>query len=669
MPKLPRLVTLGLAILLLHLLLLGAARLAFWAYFDNANNPVPLAELFTAVYVGGKFDLRLILITLLPLLILGGIGWFSPFRGNWQRRFWLGYLALVFAIILLFYMFDFGHYAYLTKPLDATILRFAVDFDISMGMMWQTYPVLRLVGAILLLTAGYAWLMHHLLLRVNALTPWRPSRKKRVFTVALMSFLVIFGLYGKFSYYPLRWSDAFSTPHPFTPAVTLNPVLYFFDTLKNKEITYSEERTRDYYDRMTQYLGIDQPDKARLNFRRENRQPGPLAEQRPNIVLVLLESFATYKTGLSGNPLDPTPNIDRLAGNGVFFSHFYTPHTGTARSVFTYLTGIPDIELNRTSSRNPLIVEQHTLINAFTGYDKLYFLGGSANWGNIRGILSHNIPGLRVYEEGSYRSPRVDVWGISDLHLFEEANEILARQDKPFFAMIQTSGNHRPYTIPEDNRGFEFDHRDDDELAKHGFISNAEYNSFRYMDHSVGHFMQLARKADYFDNTIFVFFGDHGISGYGGRHTPDYKTHFDLTSLQVPFVLYAPKLLEARRIDRIASEMDVLPTLAGLAAPGYTNTTLGRDLLDPRFDDQRYAFTTNHARIPRLGLLGRDFYFGIRADGDQPQLHDIRGENFAQDVREAHPDVARQMRELTLGIYESAKYLRHHNPNSLAAGH
>lgn len=663
MPKLPRLAILGLWIVLIQLLLLGAARFAFWAYFNNVNNPVPLGELVSALYVGSKFDLRLILLTLLPLLVLGGFDWFSPFRSRWHQRTWIGYLGLIFAGMVLFYIFDFGHYAYLTKPLDATILRFVVDLNISMGMVWESYPVVSLVLGILLITAAYTWLMYYLLQRVTALPAWRPSRKKRVATAILMTFLVIFGMYGKFSYYPLRWSDAFASTHPFTPAVTLNPVLYFFDTLKNKEITFSIEETRKYYDLMADYLAIPAPDRQALNFRREHPQPGPLADRQPNIVLVYLESFASYKTGIFGNPLNPTPHFDNLAQNGLFFRRFYTPQTGTARSVFTGLTGIPDIELNRTSSRNPLIVDQHTLVNAFKGYDKFYFLGGSANWGNIRGILSHNIPGLQIYEEGSYQSPRVDVWGISDLHLFEEANQVLTKQDRPFFAIIQTAGNHRPYTIPEDNRGFEFDNREEEDLKRHGFISNAEFNSFRYMDHSIGHYMQLARESGYFDNTIFVFFGDHGIAGYGGEHTPEFESHFNLTNLHVPFVIYAPGLIEPRQFDKIASEVDVLPTVAALAAPGYTNTTLGRDLLDPRYDDQRYAFTIVHDKVPQLGLLGDNYLLQMRADHSRPELHAIDGDNFRQDVSDAHPDVARRMRDLTLGIYETAKYLRHHNPN------
>lgn len=665
MLKLPRLAIMGLAIVLLHLLLLGAARLLFWASFDNANNPVPWSELLAAIYVGGKFDLRLTLIILLPLLVLGGFGWFSPFRGQSHRRFWLGYLTIVFAAIVLFYIFDFGYFAYLGKPLDATILRFAADIGISMGMMWETYPVFTIAAGMLVVTGVYGFLIHRLLQRVTALPAWKPTRKKKAASVTLIVFLVIFGIYGKFSYYPLRWSDAFASTHQFTPAVTLNPVLYFFNTLKNKDVSFSVEETRKYYDLMVDYLGIAEPDKQALNFRREYKQAAPLAAQQPNIVLVYLESFAAYKTTTFGNPLDPTPNFDAIAKNGILFTRYYTPHTGTARSVFTGITGIPDIETHRTSSRNPLIVDQHTLVNAFKSYNKFYFLGGSANWGNIRGILSHNIPGLDIHEEGSYESPRIDVWGISDLSLFEEANKVLKKQDKPFFAIIQTAGNHRPYTIPEDNRGFKLQHHSEEELKRSGFISNEEYNSFRFMDHSIGNFMSEIRKEDYFDNTIFVFFGDHGITGYGGEHTPAYESHFDLTSLHVPFVIYAPKLLEPRRIDKIASEVDMLPTVAGLAAPGYTNTTLGRNLLDPLYDKQRYAFSIVHDKVPELGLIGRDFLFRMRADAGQPHLYDIRGKDFKQDVTAQHPDTARLMQQLTLGIYETSKYIRFHNPNEL----
>ena len=665
MSKLPRLLQLLLVLVAFYLIPMTLSRIAFWGYFSDANNPLPSAELLNAFYVGFKFDLRLTLYILLPLFLLGGIKWLNPYFNKLTRSFWLTYLALMFAGLILFYIFDFGYFSYLQKPMDATILRFYDDLAISMSMMWQSYPVITLISGLVAISVFFAYLLYRIFKRFEKYQPVQRSRIMKT-TIAVVSFfIVLFGMYGKFSYYPLRWSDAFTSTHTFAPPLTLNPVLYFFNTMKNKSITYSEEKTRHYYDVMADYLGVTDKSSTTLNFTREITQAGPLAAAKPNIVMVFLESFAAYKTTTFGNPMNPTPHFDELARNGLLFTRFYTPHTGTARSVFAAITSMPDIELNKTSTRNPLIVDQHTLVNAFKDYEKFYFLGGSANWGNIRGVLSHNIPGLHIYEEGSYKAERVDVWGISDLHLFDEANQVLKQQQKPFFAIIQTAGNHRPYTIPEDNRGFVFDNQSDEELKQHGFSSNGEYNSFRYMDHSVGFFMQQAKKAGYFDNTIFVFFGDHGISGFGGNHRPAYETHYDLTGLHVPFVIYAPKLItQPRRFNKLASEVDMLATIAGLASNGYKATTLGRDLLDEKFDKQRYAFTITHFKIPELSLIGQDFMFRMRADGTSKALYDTRGDNFEINIIAQQPKIAQQMEQICLGMYETAKYMRHHNPNA-----
>ena len=74
----------------------------------------------------------------------------------------------------------------------------------------------------------------------------------------------------------------------------------------------------------------------------------------------------------------------------------------------------------------------------------------------------------------------MDVWGIDDTSLFIEANWVLRKQDKPFFAIIQTSGNHRPYHIPEESYGFKRRDIEPEQLRKNGFISLDEYNAFHF---------------------------------------------------------------------------------------------------------------------------------------------------------------------------------------------
>ena len=647
---------------LVYVALFFAARLAFWQLYDNPNDPLANGDLLQALYIGLKFDLRLALLIILPMLLLGWLKPLSPFDSGFGRKFWLAYLLLATLGAVLFYVTDFGHYAYLHVRVDSTVLRFLTNPLISLEMVWQSYPVIPWLIALALLLGAFVFAIRRML-RIHAQARHEPLHGwRKTAMVCATLFLVLFGIYGKISWYPLRWSDAFFSNHAFASTVAFNPVLYFYDTYKNGGMPYDEEAVKRYYPQVAGYLGVDNVDASTLTFARQVapvNQPG-----KPfNVVVVILESFAAYKSGLSDNPLQPTPHFDAVAKKGLYFPNFYTPTTGTARSMFCAVTGIPDVQLGDTSSRNPTIVNQHVIIDEFAGYEKYYFLGGSASWRNIRAMLANNIQNLNIYEEGSYESPRIDVWGISDLDLFKEAHKVLQHEKKPFFAVIQTSGNHRPYTIPANNEGFELRDASQQELERYGFESVDEFNSYRFMDHSIGYFMQKVKEAGYFDNTVFAFFGDHGITGFAGVHAGKADSQLGLGSNRVPFVLYSPALIpEGRVVESVASETDVMTTLASLTGHAHTNTTLGRDLLNPRFDQDRHAFIIAHAARTQIGVVNRDFYFQMPIDAEAGSLHRLDSDEPRRDISRQYPELAEEMKRLTRGLYESARYITNNNP-------
>lgn len=659
MHNIPRLFRFILITTGINLIVFFILRFGLYSYFNTPNDPIPAYNLIEAFYLGAKFDLRLSLILTLPLFLLGGIRILSPFEYNASRRFWLSLQGILFALITLFYFTNFAYFSYLHKPLDASVIRFLENFSISMEMVWSSYPVVWLVLLLLSLTAVYVYVLNKIILYFSDVLVPMHSRKRKILFATVSSFLVIFGLYGKISYYPLRWSDAFFSPHNFVSTIAMNPVLYFFNTLKNKDISFDIKKVKEYYPEVAAYLGVKNPDVNTLNFTRQIT-PVKQFKQPPNIVMVILESFSSYKMGVFGNPLNATPDLDELAKNGILFDNFFSPSTGTARSVWTAVTSIPDVEKNKTSTRNPLIVNQKTLINAFTGYDKLYFIGGSASWGNIRGLLSTNIPGLHIYEEGQYTLPRMDVWGLSDVDLFEETNNILKTQDKPFFAIVQTAGNHRPYNIPENSRGFIKKNISKEDAKNYGFESDAEYNAFRFLDHSVGYFMKQAKKEKYFANTIFVFFGDHGVHGHG-KHMSPADTQFHTNALHVPLIIYQPGLLKPARYSFPAAEMDVLPTLTSLAGFPYENSTLGTDLLDPDIDKNRYIFAMEHSEPLVISAVGKNLMFTDNILHTKPALHDLTSATPRNDISKNKPQQAEHLKRLTYGIYETIKYMRYHN--------
>jgi len=638
-------------------------RLAFWLSFNDSTAPLSHSDLSQALWLGSRFDLRIILETLLPLFFLGWIKWLNPFNYRWARYIWVVYLSLAFTLISLIYCFDFGHYAYLIKRLDYTAIRFLENPAISGQMVWESYPVIWISLALILTLSIFTWSVNRLFIRLaqNSATHYLWWQNGLIGFCSLL--LVAFGIYSNFSRYPLRWSQAIFSKHPFAAQLTYNPVHYFFDTWKDSGMTYDLDKTQQYYPLMADYLGVDKQKINTLNYQRNINSILP-SNNKPNVVIVILESFASYKSSLSGNPLNPSPHIARLANEGYYFKNFFTPSTGTARSIFTTLTSMPDVDLHSTSSRNPLIVNQHSIANDFNEYEKFYFLGGSASWRNIRGMLNNSIDKLNLYEEGSYQSPVTDVWGISDIDLFREASAVLSKQEKTFFAIIQTSGYHRPYTIPENNYGFKLHTPAENELKRYGFTSTEEYNSFRFMDYALGHFIDLAKQAGYAKNTIFAFWGDHGISGYAGEHSAkiESKAYLDLGSLRVPFILWSPThITEPKVFDKVASEVDVLATLAAISGQDYTASAIGRDLLDSKYDQQRYAFTLQYGQPAEIGLVGKDFYLRMYTDGSQLNLYDINSNTPLSNLSKQYPEIALKMKNLTQGIYNTTQYMAYHN--------
>jgi phosphoglycerol transferase MdoB-like AlkP superfamily enzyme len=417
---------------------------------------------------------------------------------------------------------------------------------------------------------------------------------------------------------------------------------------------------------MADYLGVpkNQQDEKTLNFRREITNT-PRTDFKPNIILVVMESMATAKTNLSKNPLDCTPYLEKFAKESYYFNQYYVPSQGTARSMFGIVSSIADVTTYQTASRNPILADQNVIMDYFDGYEKFYFLGGSANWAEIRGVFTNNVKGIHVYEEGMYSSPSTDVWGLSDLDLFKEAFKALSQlpSDQPFFAVIQSASFHRPYTIPKNHDDFELKHEPLDVLKKAAFNSEEEWNSMRFSDYSLGTLIKLLKNSPLYKNTIIVVTGDHGLPDENAPHISLPRRVSEIEKYHVPFILHNPTLFPEPTVDsRIVQEPDVMPTLATLAGVSYVNTGMGRDMFDPQFDKLRVAFNFFHYIQPQpFGLLANNFYYLVRGKSESFfNFNDPTNDHY---ISAEYPERYRFTKEMTYAYLETAKYIMYHNKN------
>lgn len=622
--------------------------------------------------IGLRFDLRLAILLMLPVALLAWLPVWNLTSSRVLR--WLArlYLALALGAVLLVYIIDFGHYAYLGVRINATVLRFLEDAQISTDMVWQTYPVVWISLGWAAATALVWWLLLRLE-RVTLARPAKPiSRLSLTWGSALMVVVVFLGILGRVDNInlenpvPLRWSDAFFSGDNQISALGLNPVIFLYDTLKVPSQPYDREQVAEHYDVVSRYLGVDQPDAQSLNFSREqaSQSYAIAGSQPPNVVFVMLESLGTSAVGAYGNPLNPTPNIDRLAKQSWFFENFYVPVTGTAKTVWASISGVPDVSRQETATRNPLITRQHSLVNALQGYDKYYMIGGNSGWANMNALIRQSIDDVQLFEERHWTSPMVDVWGISDLDLFKESDRILRQQaeGKPFFAYIQTAGNHRPFTIPKENDGFEVLDLPLETVQNAGSRSLAQYNAARLLDFNIGRLMDIAQEGGWYDNTIFVMFGDHNTRISQIPHMPPAFEKLGLESNHVPLLIHAPKLLEPRVIEEAVGLVDLLPSVLGMAGMEFRNGALGRDIQQPAPEGERVVpLVLREGTFPLIGGVTKDFLLQMQHDGSQPTLHDLASQTPLDNVADQHPEEFRRLAELTRGLHETSRLMLYQN--------
>ncbi len=615
-------------------------------------------ELIPSFWLGLKYDLRWIAIILFPIALLSLFPRFSPFNSERSKKRWTFYLGIITLLVLFFYGADFGQFAYINARLNADALIFAEDPRESLQMVWQSYPIVwilfGLAGAVIMMT----WMFRRMHVDVEEknvnIHKFTYRRRWRLAALVLLSWF----MYGFFTLKPLDFFRAFNLNDEFKSNLALNPLQNFFTTLRFRNPDHNT-RAKEYYADMSGFLQLQKNTSFKNGYSRLIHPGSKALESQPNVVLVICESFSMYKSSMSGNPLNSTPYFNEMCKQGIFFERCFTPTFGTARGVFAAITGIPDVQLSKFATRNAESVNQRTIINDFDGYEKYYFIGGRSQFNNFRGLIS-NIRNVHVYEEGRYKAANLNVWGISDKNLFLEANEVLAKQQKPFFAIIQTADNHRPFDIPEEDKDFERKPITDEELMKYGFESLKEYHAFAYTDYCFKKFMEEAKRSAYFNNTIFIFTGDHGLEGNAGSLYPKAWTEQRLCEEHVPLLFYAPALLAPQKRPEAVSQIDILPTVAGMIQQPYLNTTLGRDLLNTE-KKENVAFIIYHAP-GWIGVVNDDYFFRKNIRIKKEELVPVQF-NLPALNKQQQDSVKNHLSQLTSAMYETARWMLINNKN------
>lgn len=308
----------------------------------------------------------------------------------------------------------------------------------------------------------------------------------------------------------------------------------------------------------------------------------PNAARPRHVVLIQVESLSADFLGVYGNPKGLTPRLDALADQGVLFTNLYAIGTRTVRGLEALSTGLPPLP-GQSLVRRPEGEGIQTLGSVLRehGFESSFMYGGYGYFDNMNAYFAGN--GYQVLDRTSVPDSRVGfstIWGISDEYLFDVALERIDASvagGKRQFVHLMTTSNHRPYAYPGGRI---------DIPSKTG-----RDGAVKYTDWAIGRFIDQARTKPWFDDTLFVIVADHCASVAG-------KTRIPPERYRIPAIFYAPRFIEASRLTRLSSQIDLAPTIVSWLGFDDDRRFFGQDLLAP--DAIERAWLGNYQEV---GLL------------------------------------------------------------------
>ncbi|CAM5581420.1 hypothetical protein SSTU70S_01764 [Stutzerimonas stutzeri] len=631
------------------LALFALLRLGLLLFNRELIGSTPLASFVEAFGNGLRFDLRVTVYILVPLLL--AVLSSRAMAARRLQQLWLGVCA---SVAILLGLIELNFYREFHQRLNSLVFQYLQEDPATvLSMLWHGFPVLRLLAAWLAASAALFALFGWLERRTRAAPVSLASAPARrgaswparfaVFGVLLVvSVVAARGTLRQGP--PLRWGDAFTTASTFANHLGQNATLSLYDAARNR---FSSHRDNSWKatlpvadaQAITRELLLTANDRlvdAELAPVRRDFQPpadGQLAVR--NVVVILMESFAGRYVGALGSADGITPNFDRLAGEGLLFERFFANGTHTHQGMFASMACFPNLPgfeyLMQTPEGGHRFSGLPQLLGA-RAFDDVYVYNGDFAWDNQAGFFGNQ--GMkRFVGRNNYVNPVVSdpTWGVSDQDMFTRAAEELGKLDNgaPFYALLQTLSNHTPYALPEQLPVAA--------VEGHGALDQ-HLTAMRYSDWALGQFFDKVRNQPWFKQTLFVVVGDHGFGA------PEEVTEMDLLRFHVPLLLIAPGVTErfGSRREVVGTQVDVVPTIMGRLGGEVRHQCWGRDLLslpadDPGFgivkpsgSDQTVALIRGDrvlvqpkeqpARLYRYRLGGEPAGERIAAAEDQPQL-------------------------------------------------
>jgi phosphoglycerol transferase MdoB-like AlkP superfamily enzyme len=495
-------------------------------------------------------------------------------------RRWHGHLRLLLSFVV-FASLLFGAVAEATFWLEfSTRFNFiAVDYLIYtkevIGNIRQSYPVGWILAGIAVLAASAVFLLRHRIVAADlSARSW--TARGALLTAAILLPVASYSL--------ANVDQMAGEGNAYAEELSGNGLFTLAAALRRNELDYDRfylTLPTDEAQRVLRGLDVEWMDRATALTHKETL-PDFMHRKASNVVLITVESLSAEFLGVYGSDKALTPNLDRLASQGLMFANVLATGTRTVRGLEALSLGTPPVP-GQAIVRRPNNSHLTTIgeLLEHQGFQPAFIYGGYGYFDNMNDYFSAN--DYAVVDRTDFPAdsiPFENVWGVADEALFANAAQVidgLHAKGKPFFAHIMTTSNHRPFTYPDGRI----------DIPSPGGREGA----VKYTDFAIGQFISQAAGKAWYNDTLFVIVADHCASVAG-------KVELPVDKYRIPLIFYAPSLVKTGRVERMISQIDIVPTLfEAMGMPGdehYFGTSVHEQKGEAR------AFISNYQSLGYL---------------------------------------------------------------------
>jgi phosphoglycerol transferase MdoB-like AlkP superfamily enzyme len=561
------------------------ARLIFLAYYYNQTSELDLGTIFLIPLYGLKLDLSFSsYISALPFLFIAFSIWIPK---GFLKGFLKAFSGFAIFLITFLFLFDLALYGVWGVRLDSTPLMY-LNTPKQLFSSITTGTLVLAVSLWIFLSVLSIWLFSKL---INRRLIWEVDKKIwQILPLLLMAGMLVLTMRGGLQTIPINQSNVYFSDNMYANHAAVNYAWNFTKSLGYKE-----------YDMKNPYILLDSAEATQVF--QSNTQPLKTGlpdsiqvfnTEKPNVILIIWESLTAKLVETIGGEKGVTPNLNRLAKEGIQFSNFYANGDRSDKGLVAILSGYPS-QTNKSIIKSPnktRTLPMFTQEMANLGYENSYFHGGDLNFGNMNtylrnGKINHFVEGSD-FDKKDWNSK----WGAHDHVVLDKLLKDTPNGSTNFFKTIFTLSSHEPYEFPAD---YKFGKDTDENLFR---------SAHHYTDESIGKFIAEAKQHDWWKNTIVIIVADHGHS------LPRHEGAFNSPKkFQIPMVWIGGALaMRDTTISTISSQSDLPFTLLSLVGGDNSEFNWSKNLFNQSPNNYaHYIFNKGFGIVTKSGTYVYDY--------------------------------------------------------------